>query len=290
MKFDEKEFDAMLAAAGFPEWLLKEYPALKDIYKDGIKHEWTADRFLGEVKSSDWYQKRSDAVFEWDTTKDAEKHSQIKQFSATLRDQAAQLGVNIGDKKLKQMAEFALRFGYEANPSMVQDMLAKQYDYKHDVGGTIGSALNEIDRVAWDWGLDMSKQMREKWAQKIASGDADVQAFRDRAEAQARRNYSWLNEQFDADRTLGEIADPYRQSMAQMLEISPDAISMKDRQIRKALSWTTGNGPHAEQGLATITDFERELRQDGRWQKTKNARDEYMNMGMKILQDFGVIS
>lgn len=292
VKFNENEFEAMLAASGFPEWLVDEFPALKNIYKDAVKHEWTPDRFVGEVKSSDWYQNRSDAQFQWDTTRDAEKKAQIQGFAASLRDQAAQLGVNISNKKINQMAEFALRFGYDANPSRIQDMLANQYDYKDNgaTGGTIGTALDQIDSIAWEWGVNMSPKMRKKWAEKIASGDADPAAFRDMAEQRARKDYSWLAESFDSGKTLGEIVDPYRQTMAQMLEISPDEISMKDKQIRKALSFTTGQGKNAEDGLAPIYEFENALRQDARWQKTKNAREEYMNFGMKVLQDFGVMT
>lgn len=286
----QNEFDAMLAAAGFPEWLLDEFPQLKNIYQDAVKGKWTPDRFLGEVKSSDWYQNRSDAMFTWDTTRPEEKKAQIDAMKASLADQAAALGVNIDGKKLKQLAEFGLRFGY--NDAQVRDALASQYKYSSNgpTGGTIGTALDEIDAVAWEWGMDMSRQMRKKWAEKIATGDADVAAFRDMAEQRARKDYSWLKESFDAGKSLGEIVDPYRQTMASLLEISPDQISMKDKQIRKALSWSAGQGQNAEQGLAPIYEFENALRQDARWQKTKNAKDEYMNFGMKVLQDFGVMA
>jgi hypothetical protein len=285
----DANFKAMLAAAGWPSYLIEQFPELEKIFKEALKKDWTAERFIGEVMNSRFYQNRSDSMLAWDKTRETQQEALIDSTTASLQDQAAAMGIQIGDKRLKGMAIAINRFGL--NESQVRDLIAKELDRK-DVpqGGTTGTAMDQIQQIAWDWGLNMSREMTNKWEQKIASGDADVQAFKDMAEARARKDYHWLKESFDAGETLGSIADPYRQSMASLLEISPNSISMKDKQIRRALSYTTGQGKKAEEGLAPLWQFEDELRKDPRWAVTKNARESAMNFGMKVLQDFGVLA
>ena len=283
------DFKAALAAAGWPAYLIEQFPELEKIFKEAINKDWTSTRFVGEVMNSRFYQNRSDDMLNWDKMRESEQNDAIKETTATLADQAAAMGIQIGDKRLRGLATAINRFGM--NESQVRDLIARELD-KKDVpqGGTVGTAMDQIQQVAWDWGVNMSKEMTNRWEQKIASGDADVGAFKDMAEARARKDYHWLRESFDAGETLGSIADPYRQSMASLLEISPNAISMKDKQIRKALSYTTGKGKKAEEGLAPLWQFEDELRKDPRWAVTSNARESAMNFGTKILQDFGVIA
>lgn len=77
---------------------------------------------------------------------------------------------------------------------------------------------------------------------------------------------------------LETIYSPYRNTMAAVLEISPDSISLTDPTLRKAF------GPDKE---LPLYEFQRQLRQDARWQYTNNAREEVSNVALNVLRDFG---
>ena len=77
---------------------------------------------------------------------------------------------------------------------------------------------------------------------------------------------------------LESIYSPYKQTMASVLELSPEAISLSDPTLRAAI---TG------QGEVPLYDFERALRKDDRWQYTNQARSEVSSAAQKVLQDFG---
>jgi hypothetical protein len=58
-----------------------------------------------------------------------------------------------------------------------------------------------------------------------------------------------------------------------------------DPKIRSALAFTL---PDGKVGTKSIYDFERELRQDERWQYTNQARQEVSDATLKVLRDFGL--
>lgn len=77
---------------------------------------------------------------------------------------------------------------------------------------------------------------------------------------------------------LETVFAPYRNTMAAILEVSPDSISLTDPTLRKAF------GPDKE---LPLYEFQRQLRKDARWQYTNNAREEVSNAALGVLRDFG---
>jgi hypothetical protein len=66
--------------------------------------------------------------------------------------------------------------------------------------------------------------------------------------------------------------------MAQVLELNPDAIDLRDPTLRMAIS---------DKGDMNLFDYERSLRKDNRWQYTQNANDEVSSAVLGVLRDFG---
>jgi len=95
----------------------------------------------------------------------------------------------------------------------------------------------------------------------------------------AKRGYpESVNKLMDQGIDLETIYAPYKRTMASVLEINPEAVTLDDPVLRSAI------GPDKEMSLY---DFQRALRKDSRWQYTDNAREEVASITQKILQDFG---
>ena len=77
---------------------------------------------------------------------------------------------------------------------------------------------------------------------------------------------------------LSTIYSPYKNIMASTLEINPQTISLDDPTLRSAIT------ADAE---IPIYEFERQLRNDNRWQYTNQAKEEVSNATRQILRDFG---
>ena len=82
----------------------------------------------------------------------------------------------------------------------------------------------------------------------------------------------------DAGNDLTDIYQPYRQSMATILEIPYDKIDLSDPTLTDAIT---------DKGNMTIFDFKKSLRKDPRWQYTDNAREVVSSGLTQVLKDFG---
>jgi hypothetical protein len=77
---------------------------------------------------------------------------------------------------------------------------------------------------------------------------------------------------------LSTIYSPYKEVLAQTLEINPNGITLNDPALRMAI------GPDKEMSLY---DYQRALRKDPRWQYTDNARQTVSSGLTQVLRDFG---
>jgi len=83
-----------------------------------------------------------------------------------------------------------------------------------------------------------------------------------------------LNQGYDLD----QVYAPYKNVMANVLELNPEQISLNDPTLRGAIS---------DKGETNLYDFQRMLRKDSRWQYTQNARQEIGDITLNVLRDFG---
>jgi hypothetical protein len=83
-----------------------------------------------------------------------------------------------------------------------------------------------------------------------------------------------LNQGYDLD----QVYSPYKNTMAEVLEINPEQISLNDPTLRSAIS---------DKGETNLYDFQRALRKDSRWQYTQKARQEVGDITLNVLRDFG---
>jgi hypothetical protein len=77
---------------------------------------------------------------------------------------------------------------------------------------------------------------------------------------------------------LANVFAPYRNTMAALLEVTPDSINLDDPILRSA---------YGQDKEMSIFDFRRAVRKDPRWQYTDNAREEVSTAALGVLRDFG---
>ena len=103
-----------------------------------------------------------------------------------------------------------------------------------------------------------------------------------------------LSKSIDSGMTVAQAASPYVTSYAKILEQPIDSSSqasqyLQDPVVKKALQYQ--NPQEQKQGTPGIMpmyQFEQTLRQDPRWMKTNNARDQLGSAAYHVLSDFGL--
>lgn len=127
-------------------------------------------------------------------------------------------------------------------------------------------------------GLTISPEQVAAWTKEVENG-GDIRNIENKIRALAATGLpDNVKKLIDGGINLEDIYSPYKKLMAGVLELDPNAIDFNDPALRSAIG---------ANGEMPLYDFQRQLRQDSRWQYTNNAREEVSNSVMGVLKDFG---
>lgn len=150
--------------------------------------------------------------------------------------------------------------------------------------GPIGQSFVQIKNFAARNGIMLSDQAVGDYATQIAVGKMDDNTVFNAIRESAASAFPQLADKIKSGIDVRTLADPYIQSMSNILEIPSTSVDLFDPKIRSALAYTLPDGKLATK---SIYDFEKELRQDPRWQYTSNAKKTVADSTLRVLQDFG---
>lgn len=287
----------MAANYGWALSVLRSHPDLSRLFDRAVKNNYNQARFTAELRNTGWYKTRSESVRQnlvLQKADPAEYKRRLMRSTGAIADQYfAMTGRNISYASAAKMGATALMYGF--NEGEIRDLVGGSVKgqtlmMKGGLGGTLGEAERQIRAAAEDYGLDFSDSYIAGRINDIARQKTDTTSVVNNFRQQAKSKYTAFAAQIDQGATIKDIAEPYRQVMAKTLEISDAGITTNDRNIQRALTYrpTVGKKVQAPQPL-NLADFERELKNDPRWNKTKNAQDSIMSAGRQVLQDMGLL-
>ena len=150
--------------------------------------------------------------------------------------------------------------------------------------GPSGKYFVALKNFAGDNGLRLSDSAATSYANSIVAGTIDENTAFNTLRESAAEAFPSYAEKIKSGIDLRTLADPYIQSMSDILEIPDTGVDLFDPKIRNALAFTL---PDGKVGTKSIYDFEKDLRSDTRWQYTKNAREQASSIATTVLKDFG---
>jgi hypothetical protein len=228
-----------------------------------------------------------------DGSTDYEK--QILTLERQIADKARSMGSGIASDPaaLRKAAENMYITNVGIDDAMTTDFIAAAI---RPIGSTIagqptlgysGQALKdyqELQSVARANGFKISDILpgganEQQVLSAIASGTIDInRVAQDARKLAAQGQPQYVRDLLGQGYNLDQVYAPYRQTMANLLEVNQDQIDLNDQTLRSAIS---------DKGDMNIYDFKKTLKQDNRWQYTENAKQEVTDMTLKILRDFG---
>ena len=191
-------------------------------------------------------------------------------------------GAELSADEITAIAKEAYDKGLDLEKSTFNTFLDNKFKFgATGAKGQAGKDIATLTKVAAANGLDLQKAFGSQlpnWLEAINKGesiDTYSKLIRDVAKIGMPEKVAKL---IDQGINLDAIYSPYKNIMANTLEINPETISMNDPTLRSAIT------ADAE---VPLYQFERQLRQDNRWQYTNQAKGEVADATKKILQDFG---
>ena len=155
--------------------------------------------------------------------------------------------------------------------------------------GLIAQNISELKSYATNYGVRLSTQDA---LDRIMSGmkpggtltTGNLNAQKQSIQSMAKTMYPNLAQSIDSGLDIKSISNQYAYYMGQILEIPDNSLDPFDPHIQKALH------NDGKQGVMSVTDFQRALKNDPRWATTKNAREEASGYANEILKSFGLLA
>jgi hypothetical protein len=311
---DEQQRDQALGVVAgedfdLPETIFNNVPSLKRILDRYVKEDWTPDKLRKAIRDDVWFRKNSAeikqryvqlynyrdlvATGQADGSTDYEK--QISTLERQIADKARAMGSGIASDPaaLRKAAENMYITNVGIDDAMTTDFIAAAI---RPIGSTIGGKATEgysgqalkdyqaIQDVARSNGFSIKDivpggQSEQQVLQGIATGRIDPNRLaQDARKLAAQGQPQYVRDLLGQGYNLDQVFAPYRQTMANLLEINADQIDLNDPTLRTAIT---------DKGDMNVYDFKRTLKADKRWQYTENAKQEVSDAAFKVLRDFG---
>ena len=292
-----------------PETIFNNVPSLKAILQRYVAEDWTESKLRKAIRDDVWYRQNSGAIkqryvqlFNYRDlvkTGQAQGTTQYEQdivkLERQIADKARQVGSGIASDPaaLRKAAENMYITNVGIDDAMTTDFIAAAIRpigsmiAGQGTSGYSGQALKDyqaIQSIAQANGFRVKDivpggQTEQQVLQGIATGAIDPNRLaQDARKLAAQGQPQYVRDLLGQGYNLDQVFAPYRQTMANVLEINPDEIDLNDQTLRSAIS---------DKGDMNIYDFKKTLKRDNRWQYTENAKQEVSDMTLKILRDFG---
>jgi hypothetical protein len=160
-------------------------------------------------------------------------------------------------------------FGW--NDNQIRDTLSSYVHTMNGVyNGQAGADSDQLKQTAWRNGIRVPSATIQSYVQSIAAGKTSVNYYQDLIRKQAKTLAPGFSDQIDSGMDLWDIASPYMQAKASLLQQDPAKIDLFDADVRQALS---AKGADGKPTSMSLWEFEDKVRQNPEYMKTDTARD-----------------
>jgi hypothetical protein len=309
-------YDALLAKVksdyNLPDIIFSNVDSLGKILARYINGDIDLDRFRQDVENDTWYRQNSkeikarylqkfnyaDLVKSGNAKGTTDYEQSIAKITRDVQAQARKVGSAIDEAEAKLIAEDLYIHNQDTDIAVVTRRVA---NFIRPITGMIagqategysGEALKNyqgLQALAKANGLKLTDILprdalgnpmtAEGTLKQLATGEIDaLRIAQDVRKLAAVGQPQYVRDLLGQGYDLENIYEPYKRTMANILELDTSQIDLNDPTLRGAIN---------EKGDMNIYDFQKALRKDSRWQYTKNAKNEVASSTLQVLRDFG---
>lgn len=278
------------ASFGYSLAFFNSNPELKALLDRATSQNYTSERFVAELQNTQWFRANGESARKYAALSSTDPAT-LAQMTATAQSHittlAGTMGVGLSATDAAALADLSIKVGWSED--QIKAALADKLSTDASGGYSSGqaAALNsQFKGILSDYGVQVSDQTLGQWVRDGILGKQTADSVKAYAQQAAASQYAGLADRINAGYTVKQIADPYIQSQARLLELNPDSIGLSDPSIQQALMSKDQSGKPA---AMSVWEYEQQLRNDPRWVRTQNAQDSLMGAAKSVLQQWGVI-
>ena len=283
--------EALASRYGYSLAFFQQDPTLLKLIKQAVQSQWTPEEFGAQLKNTQWYKKHSESDRTWRTLErvdPATARARMHQTKVRLIQTGQQMGVHVDPKRLADMAWRVNAYAWSDEQVASAFRAEMKFDPKKvdKYYGMMAVNAASIKEQAADYGVKIDDKTAFNLMTQLVGRSTSEEGITEFIKKQAKIKYAGLADDIDAGMTVKDYASPFIQTQAKLLELDPADVHLDDPRIAAALQY---RDPKTSKPAAmSLFDFEKTVKSDGRWMKTKNARDEMMDGTRQILSDWGL--
>ena len=262
---------------------------VQGLFQDAVDNGWNKAMFEAKLRGTTWYEDQGTeyARKAWFSKAEGGKQwdDQVTVARDTIQRTASALGSVLNSGELDRYAQRYIAEGwYEGSrQGLMQDALASFVDIRK---GNAAATTAKLRELAYSNGVSLNDSWLTDTAQSITRGDSTINDWNDWIREQAVAKHPLYADRIKAGVSVRSLASPYTTRMSELLEMNEADIDLNDPYIRDAMGQIDETGkPKA----MSFTEFENKIRNDPRWEKTKNGANTLMNSVTSFAKDWGFV-
>jgi hypothetical protein len=274
---------------GWSLGFLDHNPELKGLFDQAVKGTWTSDKFQAEIRNTKWWKDTSETARQSQVLKSTDPATYNANLTAArlqVQQLASEVGAAVPTAQLGKIASSVISAGLDEDG--IRNILGQYVKFTKEgtLTGEAGMHQYTMKQYANQMGVSIGDQALKNQAALVVRKLATTEDFEGQLREQSKSMFPAYAAQIDGGQTMMDIATPYMQTMGQELGIPTTGINLTDPMIKAALNGLNQDGKPSGK---TLMDFTTQLRNDPRWAKTGEARDQSMGVANKVLSDFGLV-
>lgn len=289
---------------------LSTIPELRAVY-DKVRNpdgsfKYDAATIATMINDTDWYRLNGPTVAQklLDRIKGGENayREGVQEFRLTVSKTATELGLDASDPQVSAYLSALSENAYLHNwtPSQIEGVITSNPDVVKQIkGGLYSAQTQDISEYAGTMGVNITAGDRTNYTQRLLGlvdkNGVRVRSSVDDIKAEIRKNtatkYGVFADQINAGVSLWDLTSNYRQKVADLLEVDPDTIKWDDPLFKDGKIFQSVDPKDPSKIVARpLWEADKMIKEDERWQYTKNANDTYDKYAYSILQKFGRVA
>ena len=219
--------------------------------------------------------------------KAADVQRELEKIRLDVRTIVERLGVDAGKIDFEGIVNEARRNGWDQQDieNRLRRDLGDQLQSGRNMMGDAGSFQTDLMTWAQRNGIGIDPSTAAKYVANMTLGIQSLEdAKQDIRETYLIGAYPAWEDKIRAGFDPWQISSPYRSTVANLLELDPEQVSLSDNLVKAGLQSTGADG---KPRIMPLYEFEQQVRNDPRWQQTDNAYEAYTRVGQDLLRMFG---
>lgn len=227
------------------------------------------------------------------TTDPATRTAELYAYGDQLQEIAARLGRWLDPNESAWLSAVGIDKGVSPDSATMRNLLRGTLRTGDVLSGqgTVGAAKGQIEELVrgeWFFPIADLNWLTGK-AADVATGLDTLDSVNARLASQAWNLYPHLRQQITEGQTLADIFNPYRQIIADELEMgSVEQVDMQNPEWRKLMEWREPRT--GELRMPTASEVMTMARDRPQWWKTSRGRQADAGMARTLLQAFGKVA